>query len=265
MKKVMNMLVGAAAFIAAASLVAQETQLNKAADWKKNQAITDGNGVLNVNGRVFMVSSKRFDIDPAKAYTIKYSVCAPNVQEKKTAKIIGGFMVYDKDGRPVSSSHCKVIPDTLTEIVADAAKGESVLIVKDGSKFKKYSYWVVVADAKPDLSDLPNRNILSTGIKNVEKDGENWKITLGKPLVKDVKAGTSIRLHSAGGHLYTAGIKNVGNDWIVMSGTIKGVRKGVWFGYVWPAGAAKAEIIILSDWNNLKTQVQFKDISLTVK
>ena len=174
-------------------------------------------------------------------------------------------LVYDKNGRPINCINCATLVNTQTEVVADAKKGDTVLVVKDASKFKKSPYYSIVAGAKQDLSDLPNRNIIASGIKDFAKDGESWKITLTKPLLKDVKAGTSVRVHSAGGYLYTAGVKYVGKDWVTMSGKIKGIRKGVWSGSVWPAGTAKADVIILANWNKQKTPVQIKDVSLTIE
>ena len=50
-----------------------------------------------------------------------------------------------------------------------------------------------------------------------------------------------------------------------MSGTITGMKNGTWNGRVWPGGAAKAQVVILVNWNNKKLETQFKDISLTVE
>ena len=268
MKTVMKLMLGAAALMAAGSLAAQTTTFNKVADWRKSKMLSEADGVLNlscVSSMAMLISSKKIDIHPAKTYTLKFSVCAPEAAAKPFSWTLGGFMVYDKAGRPINCINCGILPNTQTEVTADAKKGDSVLFVKDASKIRKSPYYGIAAGAKKDLSDLPNRDIVGSGIKDVAKDGDAWKITLVKPLVKDVKAGTSIRVHSSGGYLYTAGIKYVGKNWVTMSGKIKGIRKGVWSGSVWPAGAAKADVIILANWNKQKTPVQIKDVSLTIE
>ena len=49
MKKGMSILMGAAALLAAGVLSAQEVKtFNKAADWNKSSAITDGDGFLKI-------------------------------------------------------------------------------------------------------------------------------------------------------------------------------------------------------------------------
>jgi len=264
----MKLMLGAAALMAVGSLAAQTTTFNKVADWKKSKMLSEADGMLKVScvsSMAMLIGSKKIDIDPAKTYTLKFTVCAPDAAAKPFSWTLGGFMVYDKTGRPINCINCSILPNTQTEVTADAKKGDSVLIVKDASKIRKSPYYGIVAGAKKDLSDLPNRNLIGSGIKEIAKDGDSWKVTLVKPLLKDVKAGTSIRVHSAGGYLYTAGTKYVGKNWVTFSGKIKGIRKGVWAGNVWPAGAAKAEFIILANWNKQKTPVQIKDVSLTIE
>lgn len=258
-------MLGAAVLITVGSLAAQEMTMNKAADWKKNRFISDGDGVLNVESQTMMTSAKRFEIDPEKTYTIKFSVRAPEVKGKSASLIYAGFAVYDKNGRFISQTNCDAIPDTMTEIVSDVKKGDTLLIVKDGSHFRKANDVIVVSGAKEDLSDLPNFNILTTGIKNIEKSDNVWKITVNKPLAKDAKAGTSVRLHRAGAYLYAAGRKAVGKEWVIMSGSTKGSKIGSWKSSCWPPHAVRAEFIILANWNKEKTPVQFKDLSLTVE
>ncbi len=268
MKKVMKLMLGAAAVMAAGSLAAQTTTFNKAADWKKNKLVSDGDGVLNVacvSSQAMLTAAKRIDIDPSKTYTLKFSVRAPDAVTEPFSLILGGFAVYDKNGRAVSCIHSGVIANTQTEVAAGAKKGDTVLTVKDASNIKASPEYGIVAGAKQDLSDLPNRDILSVGLKKVEKDGDVWKITLIRPLARNVKAGTSVRIHLNGGYVYTAGVKYVGKDWVTMSGKIKGIEVGSWGRNVWPAGTAKAEFIILANWNTQKTPVQIKDVSLVIE
>ena len=225
MKAGMKFMFGAAALIAAGTIAAQEQTLNTAADWNKNAALTDVDGLLNAKNRTIL-SGKKFTVDPSKAYTIKFSVRTQNAQGYDFSWVLSGFKVYDKNGREIHSIYVNPVSETLTEVVADAAKGATVIQLKDASKFRN-KYVVLVANAKADFSDLPNYNLIGR-ITGVKKNGTVWEATLAKPLTKDVKAGTSVREHFSGGYLYTAGAKNVKGDWVTMTGMIKGMSKKGW-------------------------------------
>ncbi len=265
MKSVAKMMIGAVLLSAVGVLGAQEApaSLNAAADWTKDPNVSDADGVLNVKKQTRIFSAK-FDIDPSKKYTLKFSCRTVNAEKDGDRSLIfAGFAVFDKNGREINSYHSSVVPNTMTEVVEDAPKGAKVIKLKDCSKFKK-PYGTLAADAKEDLSDLPNFNFLGYISDFASKDGV-WEVSLLYPLNRPVKAGTVVREHMRGGYLYTAGVKTAGKDWITMSGTITGMSKGSWNGRVWPAGAVKARVVILSNWNNKKLETQFKDISLTVK
>ena len=269
MKKGMKLGLGAAVLFAAGALAAQEQtpSINspdywKAAESKLSAAVSMADGILSTKGRV-MVVGKRFPIDPAKKYTLKLSAMSPNAEGKEFSLVFAGFNVFDKNGRQISSYNVSVMPGTLTEVAADAAKGSKVITVKDGSKFKA-GFKTIMAGAKEDLSDLPNFNYLGA-VKAVAQKDDVWEITLERPLTRDVKAGTKVREHSMAGFLYTAGVRNVKKDWVTMQGTITGVKNAVWKSQFWPTGAVTAQIIILPDWQNKKLDTQFKDITLTVE
>ena len=265
MKKGMSILMGAAVLLAAGLLSAQEVKtFNKAADWGKSPAVTDGEDCLKVSKKVFLATPK-FTIDPEKSYTIKCAVRAENILGNDFSWCLAGFEVFDKDGKGISCDNVNVIPGTFTTVTADAAKGTSVLMVKDGSKFKTSGAVTIVANASEDLSDLPNRTILARGVKKIEKKDDAWEVTLSGKLAADAKAGDAIREHSMGGYLYTAGGRNVFDKWVTMQGKIKGSSKSGWAGNKWPVGAVSARFIILVNWSNKKLETQLKDISLTIE
>lgn len=261
----MSILMGAVALLAAGVLSAQEVKtFNKAADWGKSPAVTDGEDCLKVSRKAMLIGSK-FKIDPDKTYTVKYSVRAQDIQGKDYSWCLGGFEIFGKNGKPISCINVNVVSGTMTEVVADAAKGSQTLTVKDGSKFKKGGYLYLFSGAKEDLSDLPNYNVIAIGIKDVQKKDDGWEITLSGKLSKDLKAGTMIREHSAGGYLYTAGARNVFDKWGVMQGKIRGYSKSGWAGNKWPVGAESARFIILVNWSNKKLETQFKDVTMTIE
>ena len=265
MKSVVKMMAGAVLLTAFGTVVAQEppSALNSAADWNKNANVSDVDGVIHVKKNTILFSQK-FDIDPAKKYKLKFTCRAVNIEKDGDRSLIyAGFNVFDKSGRVLNCFNCYAVPNTMTEVVEDAPKGAKVIKVKDASKFKK-PYGTLNAGAKADLSDLPNFNVLGYVTDFVQKD-DVWEVSLQYPLRAPVKAGTAVREHLRGGYIYTAGIKSTGKDWMTMSGTITGVRKGAWTGSAWPVGAVKAQVVILVNWSNKKLETQFKDFSLTVE
>ena len=263
--KAVKMVLCAAAVAAVGTLVAQDISLNKAADWNKNPAIKDGDGSLVVSKRV-MMSGALFEVDPAKTYTIKCSTMAADIKGNDKSWVLLGFQVYDKDNKQIFCEHVNAFPNAISEVAEDAAKGAKTLKVKDASKFRKLASAILVRDAKEDFSDLPNRKIIGRGgIESITKQGDVWEITLVKPLLADVKAGTVVREHGGGGYLYTGGTKYVGDKWITMTGTITGTSKFGWGSKGWPVGTVKARPMILVNWSNKDLTTLFKDVSVTVK
>ncbi|MBR4664144.1 MAG: hypothetical protein IKO93_09745, partial [Lentisphaeria bacterium] len=172
MKSVAKMMVGAALLAAFGTLVAQDppTALNSAADWNKNANVTDVDGAINVKKNNIILFSKKFDIDPAKKYTLKFSCRAVNIEKDGDRSLIyAGFSVFDKNGRILNCFNCLPVANTMTEVVEDAPKGAKVIKVKDASKFRK-PYGTINTGAKADLSDLPNFNMIGFVTDFVQKD-----------------------------------------------------------------------------------------------
>lgn len=263
----LKVMIGSAVMLAAGTLAAQTIELNKAADWMKNPAIIEKDGMLTVGKQVMFISAKTFDIDPGKTYTLKLSV-KDNLTGKDSKDkpwVLFGFSVTNDKGVAISPPNVNIVAGTETVLAADAKKGTKTIQVKDASKWKTASYYYVCANAKADLSDLPNSTFAGVGIAKVEKKGEAWEITLVNAVPADFKEGTALRIHAGGGYLYTGGNLYADNNWKVMTGSIKGMSKSGWANNIWPKSTAKARVIILADWNNKKAELQFKDLSLTVK
>lgn len=265
MKVSMTLLLGAAALLSAGTLSAQTQTYNKASDWVKEAGVSDADGILTVQKKTFLRTG-RFTVDPNKTYTVKAAARAKDAQDKKTSWVLVGFNAFDKTGRPINSVNVNCIPTTFTTVAADAKKGDTVLLVKDASKVKKGNFYSFVKDAKADLSDLPNYNVFVTGVKDAVKKGDNWEITFSKPLVSDVAAGTAVREQIHGGYIYTGGSANVGADWKILSGSIKGLdTKGVWYSTRWPIGTVQAQFVILANWANEPLITELKDISIDIQ
>lgn len=270
MKKGIGFVLSAAVLFAAGVLAAQDANLNTAAAWN-NKAVTDADGALLVKTirdakgpRGVLLLGPKFTIDTTKKYTLKLSARAVNFQGKDTSFVFAGFNVFDKNGRQISSHHASVLAGTLTEIAADAEKGAKIITVKDASKFKKDNK-VLVRDAKEDLSDLPNINLIGD-VKAIEQKGDVWEVTLARPINAPLAAGTLVREQNRGGYIYTAGAKHVGADWSTFQGKITGQKPGAWMPTTWPAGAVSAQVLILVNWATPKDlDTEIKDITLTVE
>jgi len=88
------------------------------------------------------------------------------------------------------------VPDTGTVLIQDYKQGDTVLYIRNGSKWEISKNGCVVYGIKKDLSDLPNPNTQRVGIAKKERLGYGqWKITLGKGLTKSLKTGTKVREH----------------------------------------------------------------------
>ncbi len=263
----LKVMIGSAVMLAAGTLAAQTVELNKAADWQKNPAIIEKDGILTTSKQVLFTSEKTFDVDPDKTYTIKLSA-RDNLKDKSAKDncwVLFGFTVMDKNGRTISPPHVNLVAGTETVLAADAKKGSKTILVKDASKWKPIDYHYICADAKADLSDLPNYNFVGIGIAKIEKKENGFEVTLKNTVPADFKAGTALRVHAGGGYLYTGGNLYTDNNWKVMTGSIKGMAKSGWANNVWPKSTAKAKLVILANWNNKPADLQFKDISITIK
>lgn len=263
----LKVMIGSAVMLAAGTLAAQTIELNKAADWTKNPAIIEKDGMLIAEKSVMFISAKTFDIDPDKTYTLTLSV-KDNLTDKDPKDkpwVLFGFMVTDKNGRTIMPPNMSVAAGTETVLAADAKKGSKTILVKDASKWKPAGHFYVCANAKADLSDLPNFTFVGTGIAKIEKKGDAWEVTLVNPVPADFKEETALRVHVGGGYIYTGGNIYADNNWKVMTGSIKGMSKSGWFNNIWPKSTVKAKVIILANWNNKKAELQFKDLSITIK
>ena len=157
--------------------------------------------------------------------------------------------------------------NSLTEVVADAKKGDASIRIKNRTGWYQSSDYRVVADAKEDFSDIPNTNLIANGVKKIEKDGDAFVVTLSSPLLKDVAAGTKVRQHLAGGYFYIhPSIKiNTDNVYRVKS-SVKGLHKGhLAYKKGFPYGVPQWRIIILANWNWSKAGMEISNINLTVE
>ena len=257
-------ILGALALLAAGTLAAQTVTFNELADWKSSRknTVTLSDGVFRVTGNISMISTKRFDVDPARTYTLKAMAKTTGTEK---SMFYFGFYLYDANGKQIATKMTNVIPQTDTELTAPAKKGDTVMKVKDASKWKKRNWFGFVYNSDPSFSDLPNRNYVPGGIKEAKQEGGAWTVTLAKPLPVDLAAGTKVRQHSDGGYMYTGKSGQLTGEWKTFTGSAKGMLKSGFNYAKFAPGTAKVSLIMLVNWGNPKATAEIKDISLEIK
>jgi hypothetical protein len=237
--------------------------------WKGQlKAVTTGQhsgaSCLETAGNNRLFSNKMYKIDAEKTYVLSgwFKSIGGN-----PSRLYFGFMPLDKNKKNIGSRTITVEPKTETVLAADCKPDDTVIKIKDGSKWRKHKYCVIAfnADLSGEYKDLPNTNITKAGIVNVEKEGDIWAVTLSKPCGKAFPAGTPVREHrSASSYQYSAASnKKVPAEWTKYSGTVKGISlintptKQFW------AGTAYVRILILANYQAKDDEtLLFDDIKL---
>ena len=213
----------------------------------------EGENVIEATGVVNFRTDPLFAIDNKKIY--KFSGDFKVTPDTKPAKFYFGIIYYDAAKRIISPEHILFVPGSLTEVVADAAKGATVIKVKDASKWKKGAVYRLALNAKADCSDLPNRNIIYN-IKNIEQKDGAWEITFSKGIPCEVKTGTIVReQHTGSSYSYSmTGATVIPADWKNYSALIKGESRSgrMSFSNFWP-GAKFVSFIVLGNNGGSKT------------
>ena len=230
-------------------------------DFQKNAALTSENGVLTVKGQTSLFSDKTISVDPAKKYKLSGKFRAKN--GTAPTSLFLGYAPLNEKGTPISSVMVCSIQNTDTELAEAAKPGDTVLKVKDASKWNKQAkYGVVAFNTKADLSDLPNgdiSNIVSDKIEN--KDGV-WIVPLKTPLKKAYAKGTPVRQQTySASYIYNAAAaRKTSNDWQSFSGIISGQAKSGTASNQWWAGTKSARILILVNFGSKDGVTEFKDV-----
>ena len=177
---------------------AEVLKIEKASDLLENRNLTENAAEKSItaSGRHARVTSKPFPVDPAKKYKLSGKFrAAPGT----TGEVFYfGFIPLDEKGRQIASEYVNVPKKgTDTELAAPARKGDTVVKVKDASKWDKRNFKIVAFNTKADLSDLPNRTF-SSNITKLEQKGDVWEITLQAPMRTAYPAGTAVRQQSHG-------------------------------------------------------------------
>ena len=206
------------------SLAAAEViSINEPADFLAPQRVVKGEEALSVKGYYFvLLSSKTLTLDPAKKYKISGDF---RLKEGEAgANMYLGFAPYDAEGKEIKAVAVNVTPKSDTVLAKAAITGDTMIQVRDASKWDtKTKSGFVAFDTKPDYSDLPNRDLAAIAPDGIRQNGDVWEITLKKPMTKDVAEGTDVRQQKAGAtYIYSAYKANLPQEWVTLSGVTAG-------------------------------------------
>ncbi len=188
---------------------------------------------------------------------------------KELSKLFFGFIPYDAKKKEISSFHTNVIPNTGSELTANAYKGDKSVMIRNGMEWrinlKNPKSYAIAFNVKDDFSDLPNRES-QYGLVKVIPKGDVFKIELSKPLNKDYPIGTKVREHSIayGKYLYTAacGVK-VPKEWKEYKGTCTMGKPGRTGWNLFRPGTAFVKILLLANYGQkADAEMQVANIEL---
>jgi len=134
-----------------------------------------------------------------------------------------GFMLFDKNKRPIPAYSVNAVPGTETRLLADVKKGDTVIKVSDASAWINNPGKIVMFDVNADFSDLPNLNY-ECYVAEVKKSREIFEVGFSRPMTSDHSAGSLLRLHQDGGNM-TCGFSGAvfPQEWTEYEGIISGI------------------------------------------
>lgn len=180
------------------SVHAAESAPSKPSDFiRGEQLLSVNNEILTIKKSSDLYSKQRIAIDPAKRYRL-----SGEFRQTGTAGtcIVRFGVIPSTKQRQIIPASINVRPGSATELTADCAAGDTIVKVKDASKWQTNALDRIVFDIDPgaEMRDLPNFNIAKSAIKSVVKKADHYEITLTGPAGMNFAAGTPIRLHRIG-------------------------------------------------------------------
>lgn len=217
-----------------------------------------GKNCFKTTANSAVVGTEVIPVDGTKTY--KYSGWFKSADDKKP-KLYLALMPLDGNKVQICSQNTNAIVGTETELAEACKPGDTVLKVKDASKWKLADKIDLIAfNVLDDCKDLPNRNN-SPIVSKAEKKNNVWELTLASPCGVEYQTGTKIRQHRyASGYMYPAALADFqAKDWKELTGEIKGVSKSGEGGEQFWAGTKYVKLVIFT--SNGGT-VYFDDIQL---
>lgn len=246
--------------LAAAELV----NLNAPEDFMTPKRVANGDDGMVVKGSNFvLLSSKSLTLDPAKKYKISGNFRLKGGEA--TGLVYLGLAPFDAEGKQIPPVSVNVTPKSDTVVAKAAAEGDTVIYVKDASKWDmKNVYGYIAFNTKPDYSDLPNRDIIAVPQGNIKQNGDVWEITLKTPLTKAIPEGTGVRQQLSGAsYIYVATKKDLSNEWTSLSGVVSGTvsKHGLYGKNLWH-GTAAVRVLVMMLGGKKDNVIEMKNITV---
>ena len=221
--------------------------------WRKFDAM---NEFLSIRGWVDIHSKRSFEVEPEAEYELSGMFRTPEAQGT-SSRFEFGFEPIDEAGNVIPPYTVQNDPASISTLAVPAKIGDTTVQVKKTTKWK---HGFIAFNAKPDFSDLPNRETVQYDFSKVEEKGDILVLTLKAPLKKDYPAGCTVRDHLRN-RLWTVNRhRSVPKEWTRFTGRIKGIGKNAEGYSQWWPGTARARIFLLVPDN---TAIEFKDITVT--
>ena len=221
-----------------------------------------GKGSFELYGKYAtkIISSRMIPIDMNKTYT--FSAWMRTLDKQLPASANMGLFMYDKNKKPILMRNVGISQGTETTLSTSVAKGAKELRIVKNAKWLNRTH-AVAFNAEAEYQDLPNFDI-SSRIKNVIDEGEQYRIILSKALKRAYPAGTKVRLHFPFGVPFYLGADGwMPTEWKKFSVTMAGealcgipgnkfwqgtkyVRIFVWFGN-WNRKPKKGARLLVDD------------------
>ena len=246
--------------IVSASLFAGKTIVEKF----EKAAVRQQDGSYCINSGKHAFSSDIIPVnDLTKETIVTMDLKAPADGAKGLLYYVG-IVNFDKNGRRIEISYVNPVKDSDTVLAAPCKKTDTVLKVKDASKFKVNT--CIAYNTKKDLSDLPNFTASERSkIKSIVKKGDIWEVTLTKPCNVEYPANTPVRAHFGGWYQYIicGHTPPAAGQWKSYTIKIAGTQVGN-PGTKWTVGTAGIKFIIFNNGkNNGKEGMFFRNLTIT--
>ncbi len=222
---------------------------------------------FSVTGSKMVTTQKLIELDPTKTYCLsgyfKSAGKNPNV-------VLVGLRLFNSDRKIIDASSVNAVSGSDTTLVEEAGAGSTTLKVRNAAAWEealrvRRLLVAVGTDTSGEYKDLPN--FQTYRVTDLQKDEDGWNVSLEKPLVKPLPAGTGVRAHLMSGHLmYAFTFNKLLTDWTRYQGDIKPMVKiGAPASTLWP-GARYAQIMVLANWGQKNDEtLLFRDIVLEEK
>ena len=185
----------ASLFCAVFAVSAEEYSLGNVKDWHRGaNLVQHAPGVLRGKGRVSATTTRIYPYTPGKTYVIKGLFHQLAGSDSNVFRV--AVQPLDEKGKSLDYSASHYEPNTDTVLTKPVRPEDKFIFVKDTSRWGKGKS--IALGTSPDLSDLPNKNIIHQNPTSFVKTAEGWKISFAKPVGFSFAAGTGVRLHRRG-------------------------------------------------------------------